>query len=72
MLTQIHNISKLHLGQEIYTKSRQKYVVVGLFTDPRDIHPKEHSGTIYADFEDNEGDVLEFDLSKDKLYNFND
>ena len=70
MLTQIHNISELHLGQEIYTKSGQKYVVVGLFTDVSDLYPKNDSGTIYADFVDNDGDVLEFDLGKKKLYKF--
>lgn len=74
----IHSIRDLRIGDEICMvpgecfdkETIQKHCfVVALFADKGTLgfEPEDHRGTIYGDFPDNPGDVLEFDLEKDHI-----
>lgn len=74
----VKSIRDLRIGDEICEVSNipfnRKQVerhcfVVALFADKGTLgfQPEDHRGTIYGDFPDNPGDVLEFDLATDKI-----
>lgn len=67
-------IQDLRIGDEITKMENEQPImhcfVVAIFAEPGTLGqlPDECTGTIYGDFEDNPGDVLEFDLSQDVIY----
>lgn len=76
--TSITNINELHIGDMVckkgqvdpYEASGRPLFVVGLFAEPDELTPSCHTGTVYCDFEDNPGDVLEFSVDElDKIIN---
>ena len=68
MLVEVQSISELRIGDEVCLKDiKFPFYVVGLFAEPEDLTPKYKSGTIYGDFEDNSGDVLEYNLGIDNI-----
>lgn len=70
----VDSIQDLRIGDEITKMKDDQDImhcfVVALFAEPGTLGqlPEECSGSIYGDFPDNPGDVLEFDLSKDVIY----
>jgi hypothetical protein len=74
MLTPVEKINELRIGDEICLRTVKFPVfVVALFADAGTLgfDPAIGTGTIYGDFADNPGDVLEFDLSKDDVCKIN-
>ena len=74
----IHSIRDLRIGDEICVVPGESFdkntiqkhcFVVALFADAGTlgVQPEDYTGTIYGDFPDNPGDVLEFDLAKDHI-----
>lgn len=74
----IHSIRDLRIGDEICVVPGEIFdketiqnhcFVVALFAEAGTLgfQPEDHKGTIYGDFPDNPGDVLEFDLEKDHI-----
>ena len=70
MLTPVTSIRDLRIGDEICLRTIKFPVyVVALFADAGTLgfQPEDCTGTIYGDFEDNPGDVLEFNLAKEEV-----
>lgn len=72
----VSNIRELRIGDMICRKGNEEHTplyVVAIFADPTptpDFQPEDNTGTIYADFPDNPGDVIEFTLEEiDKITN---
>ena len=67
--TSIVNIRELHIGDKVCKKVHHTPLfVVGIFADPGELVPSDHTGTIYCDFEGSTGDVLEFNVDEiDKI-----
>lgn len=75
----IHSIRDLRIGDEICVMPGERFdkntiqkhcFVVALFADKGTLgfQPEDYTGTIYGDFPDNPGDVLEMDLANDRVY----
>lgn len=66
----IVNIHELVVGDRVCRKGGQgdPLYVVALFGDPGELIPSDHSGTVYCDFKDNPGDIIEFNIDEiDKI-----
>lgn len=74
----IKNITELRIGDVIVDKLYDKptpMLVVAIFADAGTlgIMPEDGTGSIYADFPDNPGDVFEYELDKIyKVTNYNE
>lgn len=63
----VKNISELRVGDIIASKiSHFPMFVVGVFAESGTLgfDAEDYTGTVYADFPDNEGDVFEFNLKE--------
>jgi hypothetical protein len=62
-------ITELHIGDKVRDKHTAfPMVVVGIFTTKYQLHNLE-AGTVYCDFEGNDGDVFECDVKDLELSN---
>lgn len=70
MLVPVESIRDLRIGDEICVRTVKFPVfVVGVFAEAGTLgfEPEARTGTIYGDFPDNEGDVLEYNLAKEEI-----
>lgn len=66
--TPINNIREILIGDKVCFKGHEDPLfVVGIFAAPDAVcESKDHTGTVYMDFPDNPGDVLEAEI--DEIY----
>lgn len=66
----INNITELGIGDVVCAGDSIPMTVIGLWADYEDYtsHIADNTGEVICDFDDNEGDVFEYDLSKTELY----
>ena len=62
----INNITELGIGDVVCAGDSIPMTVIGLWADYEDYtsHIADNTGEVICDFDDNEGDVFEYDLSK--------
>lgn len=68
--THVINIRDLRIGDVVLNPiTKTQLFVVAILADPGTLgfQPADKTGTIYCDFADNPGDVIEYDLSRDDL-----
>ena len=66
----VENIQELRIGDTVCSRiTRFPMYVVGIFADSGTLgfQPANFTGTVYADFADNPGDVFEFELADGNL-----
>ena len=69
------NIRDLRIGDIVLNPiTKDQLFVVAIFADAGTLgfQPEDKTGTIYCDFADNPGDVIEYDLSTDDLERVDD
>ena len=63
---EVTNIRQLRIGDIVRVKGNEfEMYVVAVFADAGTLgfQPADHTGMVYTDFEDNQGDVFEYDLA---------
>lgn len=66
----VKNISQLRIGDTVMEEGNKfPMTVVGIFSDSHEYikNPLDNTGTIYCDWDGNEGDVWEYWLRRDKI-----
>lgn len=66
----INNITELGIGDVVCTGNNFPMTVVGLWADYNDYsaHIPDNTGEVICDFDENEGDIFEYDLSNTEIY----